>query len=287
VIFGGQRLQRVASIGSKLCSPRQWRGTPEHRPTVAFFQRRTAKRGPFPRKWGGITTVKSYQVARYKKVVARTAIFGCVEAFDRSPECALSGANASVAGSLLLPWHTKTLKYRVEVGLTTIETLTRKGAAIPGPSVMSLHLFKHPNPAAVDIHYSLSPLDCACRRRILIFLTTFVCRDHWLQAKYPSMALPTFRSLAARRQRKKEEPPTGVTGADDNSERTLTPNGTYTPGINIKLATKTRKTWILLSSLFFFISVIFLILVQPPPPIPIPNTTNKTRLRSGISMIRR
>ena len=262
MIFGGQRLQRVASIGSKLCSPRQWRGTPEHRPTVAFFQRRTAKRGPFPRKWGGITTVKSYQVARYKKVIARTAIFGCVEAFDRSPECALSGANASVAGSLL-PWHTKTLKYRVEVGLTTIETLTRKGAAIPGPSVMSLHLFKHPNPAAVDIHYS--PLDCACRRRILIFLTTFVCRDHWLQAKYPSMALPTFRSLAARRQRKKEEQPTGVTGAEDNSERTLTPNGTYTPGINIKLATKTRKNWILLSSLFFFISIIFLILVHPPP----------------------
>ncbi|PMD56776.1 uncharacterized protein K444DRAFT_615190 [Hyaloscypha bicolor E] len=76
------------------------------------------------------------------------------------------------------------------------------------------------------------------------------------------MALPTFRSLAARRQRKKEEQPTGVTGAENNSERTLTPNGTYIPGINVKLATKTRKNWILLSSHFFFISVIFLILVE-------------------------
>jgi hypothetical protein len=75
------------------------------------------------------------------------------------------------------------------------------------------------------------------------------------------MALPTFRSLAARRQAKKQEQSNGVTGAENHSERTLTPNGTYTPGVNVKLATKTRRNWIILSSLFFFISVIFLILV--------------------------
>jgi hypothetical protein len=101
------------------------------------------------------------------------------------------------------------------------------------------------------------------------------------------MALPTFRSLAARRQRKKEEQPTGVTGAENNSERTLTPNGTYIPGVNVKLATKTRKNWILLSSLFFFISVIFLILVHPPPPQIQTQLTRNPRSRSGISMIRR
>ena len=78
------------------------------------------------------------------------------------------------------------------------------------------------------------------------------------------MALPNFRSLAARRQKKKEEQSNGVTSAENNSERTLTPNGTYTPGVNVKLATKTRRNWILISSLFYLISVVFLILVIIP-----------------------
>jgi hypothetical protein len=98
---------------------------------------------------------------KIQKGSRRTAIFGYIEAFDGSRECALSGANASVAGSLL-PWHTKTLKSRVEVGPTGSRRLrsTRKGAAIPGPSMMSLYLFKRPNPAAVDIHDFSSSLDC-------------------------------------------------------------------------------------------------------------------------------
>jgi hypothetical protein len=78
------------------------------------------------------------------------------------------------------------------------------------------------------------------------------------------MVLPTFRSLAARRQQKKEEQPDGVINTENTSERTLTPNGIYLPGVDIKLATKTRRNWILLSSLFFFISGIFLILVRFP-----------------------
>ncbi|KUJ12054.1 uncharacterized protein LY89DRAFT_673843 [Mollisia scopiformis] len=90
------------------------------------------------------------------------------------------------------------------------------------------------------------------------------------------MALPTFRSLAARRQNKKQEEQTGAANGgvvrDENSERTLTP--TYTPGVDVKLATKTRKTWIYASCLFFFISVIFLILTL------IGNINNKPVIRS-------
>jgi len=78
------------------------------------------------------------------------------------------------------------------------------------------------------------------------------------------MALPTFRSLAARRKEKKsqeEDRPDGVVGAENaSSERTLTP--TYTPGVNLKLATATRRHAILISCLFFLISVVFLILVR-------------------------
>jgi hypothetical protein len=80
------------------------------------------------------------------------------------------------------------------------------------------------------------------------------------------MALPTFRSLAARRQKKTKEQGNGVIGTDINSERTLTP--TYTPGVDVNLATRTRRNWIILSSLFFLISVIFLILVTTPLPMP-------------------
>lgn len=79
------------------------------------------------------------------------------------------------------------------------------------------------------------------------------------------MALPTFRSLAARRQNKQQEQPNGFTSGgsaavagEETSERTLTP--TYTPGVNVKLATKTRRIWIIASCLFFLISVVFLIL---------------------------
>ncbi|PMD27264.1 hypothetical protein NA56DRAFT_640983, partial [Hyaloscypha hepaticicola] len=85
------------------------------------------------------------------------------------------------------------------------------------------------------------------------------------------MARPTFRSLAARRQQKRQEQSNGVTGPEISSERTLTP--TYTPGVDIKLATKTRRNWILLSSFLYFVSVIFLILVE------IGNLNNKPVIR--------
>jgi hypothetical protein len=82
------------------------------------------------------------------------------------------------------------------------------------------------------------------------------------------MVLPTFRSLAAKRRQEHEERERAadggvVNGEAGESERTLTP--TYTPGINFKRATRKRKTWIAISSFFFFISVIFLILVGIPP----------------------
>jgi ABC-type multidrug transport system permease subunit len=88
------------------------------------------------------------------------------------------------------------------------------------------------------------------------------------------MVLPTFRSLGARRRERNEATTgetandvanapanvDGVIGSDRNSERTLTP--TYTPVVNIKEATKTRKIWVIISSLLFVICVIFLILVS-------------------------
>ena len=78
------------------------------------------------------------------------------------------------------------------------------------------------------------------------------------------MTLPTFRSLAARRQEKKaqeeEESADGVAGPErTSSERTLTP--TYTPGVDIKRATSTRRNAIIVASISFVISVVFLILV--------------------------
>jgi len=78
------------------------------------------------------------------------------------------------------------------------------------------------------------------------------------------MALPTFRSLAARRQAKKEQRADGVTGPEDNSERTLTPTTGYVPGVNLNIATKTRRSAIITACIFFLISVVFLILVRPP-----------------------
>ncbi|CZR59567.1 uncharacterized protein PAC_09461 [Phialocephala subalpina] len=95
------------------------------------------------------------------------------------------------------------------------------------------------------------------------------------------MALPTFRSLAARRQNKNQEQTNGVANGgavagEENSERTLTPTqgAVYTPAVNVKLATKTRKIWIIISCLFFLISVVFLILTI------IGNINNKPVIRS-------
>jgi hypothetical protein len=78
-----------------------------------------------------------------------------------------------------------------------------------------------------------------------------------------NMALPTFRSLAARRQEKKAQKEERSDGAA-SSERTLTP--TYTPGVDIKRATTTRRNAIVVASLFFLISGVFLILVRTVPP---------------------
>lgn len=93
------------------------------------------------------------------------------------------------------------------------------------------------------------------------------------------MALPTFRSLAARRQQKRQEQSHGVTGPEISSERTLTP--TYTPGVDIKLATKTRRNWILLSSFLYFVSVIFLILVYLPFNNPKPSANKHPQVEIG------
>ncbi|KAK2625126.1 hypothetical protein QTJ16_005495 [Diplocarpon rosae] len=70
------------------------------------------------------------------------------------------------------------------------------------------------------------------------------------------MALPSFTSLAARRrQRKKSQ---GVAGPEQDSERTVTP--TSTPAVDIKRATATRNSFVIISSVLYAISVIFLIL---------------------------
>jgi len=84
------------------------------------------------------------------------------------------------------------------------------------------------------------------------------------------MVLPTFRSLAAKRRQENEERERTadrgvVNGEAGESDRTLTP--TYTPGINLKRATRARKTWIAISSFFFLISVVFLILVSISVPL--------------------
>jgi hypothetical protein len=73
------------------------------------------------------------------------------------------------------------------------------------------------------------------------------------------MALPTFRSLAARRQGKEQEKEAQRANGENISDRTLTPE--YTPGVDIRRATKTRKSWILLTCFFYLFSVVFLILV--------------------------
>ncbi|KAH8685577.1 SUR7/PalI family-domain-containing protein [Tricladium varicosporioides] len=83
------------------------------------------------------------------------------------------------------------------------------------------------------------------------------------------MVLPSFKSLGTRRRERNLENSDGVIDAapvaprapvtgEASSDRTLTHN--HDPGVNIKRATRTRKTWVLISCFFFFISVIFLIL---------------------------
>ncbi|EPE37053.1 hypothetical protein GLAREA_09216 [Glarea lozoyensis ATCC 20868] len=81
------------------------------------------------------------------------------------------------------------------------------------------------------------------------------------------MPLPSFKSLGARRRENRAQVPVqtndgvhdGVAGQDISSDRTLTPS--FSPGVNIKRATRTRKIWIMISSFLFFVSLIFLILV--------------------------
>jgi hypothetical protein len=115
------------------------------------------------------------------------------------------------------------------------------------------------SPASEFFFRSLSSLLPFHRRRLIGFRTNFT-----------AMPLPTFRSLAARRNsepQKQEETsgsggPDGVVGQKSSSEGTLT--GNYQPGVNVKLATQTRRNWIIISCVVFLISVIFLILVFLP-----------------------
>lgn len=77
------------------------------------------------------------------------------------------------------------------------------------------------------------------------------------------MALPKFRS--SRRQAGRQGTLDGVANTDTtaSSDRTVvtpSPATVYHPSVDIKKATKTRKHAILLASICFFISVIFLIL---------------------------
>lgn len=79
------------------------------------------------------------------------------------------------------------------------------------------------------------------------------------------MALPTFRTWAARRNAKKEEVQETQSDGVANANGTAASDSTLSPttnGVDVKLATKTRRTAIITSSVFFFISVIFLILVR-------------------------
>ncbi|KAG0652103.1 SUR7 family pun1 [Hyphodiscus hymeniophilus] len=103
------------------------------------------------------------------------------------------------------------------------------------------------------------------------------------------MALPTFRSLAARRQEQKKEQRPDRVKETDSSDGTVTP--TRTPAVDIKKATSTRRHAIILSSFFFLVSVVFLILVNrslfshqasranPPQQTIIGNLSNRSVLR--------
>ncbi len=86
------------------------------------------------------------------------------------------------------------------------------------------------------------------------------------------MPLPTLRTLAARRKGRRsdkelEEASTdtdvGVVSPSEGQD-SETGSANYHPGLDVKLATRMRRNWIIVSSGFFFISVIFLILVRAP-----------------------
>ncbi|TAQ91409.1 hypothetical protein B7494_g257 [Chlorociboria aeruginascens] len=92
------------------------------------------------------------------------------------------------------------------------------------------------------------------------------------------MALPTFRSLAARRQqqREKTDPDTeGRDGVIDNSHASAERASPGVTGVDLKKATKTRRHAILISCIFFLISLIFLILTE------IGNINTKPVIRSS------
>lgn len=83
------------------------------------------------------------------------------------------------------------------------------------------------------------------------------------------MALPTFKQMGARRRQQKEDIPPADGGVVQDtpspagdSEKAFPSKSYNGTGVNIIRATRKRKTWIIISSLFFFISVIFLILVR-------------------------
>ena len=80
------------------------------------------------------------------------------------------------------------------------------------------------------------------------------------------MALPKFRS--SRRQAGRQDTSDGgvahsddTTASSDRTAVTPSPAAAYHPSVDLKKATKTRKHAVLLASICFFISVIFLILV--------------------------
>jgi len=94
------------------------------------------------------------------------------------------------------------------------------------------------------------------------------------------MALPNLRFIRTRKQEEQvqragEQQTTGAAaGLDNNPEGKLTPT-TSLAGVDIKSTTRTRRNAIIISSVFFFISVIFLILTE------IGNIKDKKVLRSS------
>ncbi|OWP01564.1 hypothetical protein B2J93_8591 [Marssonina coronariae] len=70
------------------------------------------------------------------------------------------------------------------------------------------------------------------------------------------MAFSSFASFAARRRQRKINQ--GLAGPEQGSDRSITP--THTPTVDIRRATKTRKIYIIVTSVLYAISVIFLML---------------------------
>jgi hypothetical protein len=113
---------------------------------------------------------------------------------------------------------------------------------------------------------SLSPIPTSLRLLLLLPSPPSAGGPHQHTNK-SAMALPTFRSLAARRHMTKEKtiegtPGAGAPGHENVSEGTLTPTTPYTTGVNLKRATRNRRNAIIAACIFFALSVIFLILVR-------------------------